>query len=115
MKLKDFSLVDSKQGKDNLLALIQGFNDNKTDYPRDETIHAVFSAQAARTPNKAGIIHGEMSYTYGALEQASNRLARFLIDKGVKQEAFVALMVEQAFDMVVALLGILKAGAAYVP
>ena len=115
MKLKDFSLLDSKQDKDSLLALIRGFNDNQTDYPRDKTVHAQFSAQAATNPDQVSIIHGETPYTYRALDRASNRLARFLIDKGVKPEAFVAVILEHTFEMAAALLGILKAGAAYVP
>jgi len=115
MKLKDFSLLDSKQDKDSLLVLVRGFNNNLTNYPKGQTVHALFSAQAARTPDKVSVIHGDTSYTYRALDQASNRLARFLIDKGVKPEAFVAVILEQTFEMAAALLGILKAGAAYVP
>ena len=117
MKLSDFSLLDSQQDKDSLLgAVIQSFNDNQTDYPGDKTIHALFSAQAARTPDNVCVVHGETRlYAIGVVDQASNRFARFLIDQGVKPETLVAVILDQTFEMAVALLGILKAGAAYVP
>ena len=115
MKLSDFSLLDGQQDKDSLLAVIQAFNDNQTAYPRDRTVHSLFSAQAARTPENVCVVHGDTSYTYSVLDRASNRFARFLIDQGVKPETFVGVILEQTFEMAVALLGILKAGAAYVP
>ncbi len=115
MKLSDFNLQDRPRGTEDLRATIEAFNDNATDYPRDRTVHASFSARASETPDAVAVMHGESNYSYRVVDEASNRFARFLIDRGVGREDFVAVILERSFEMVVAILGILKAGAAYVP
>ena len=114
MKLGDFELLN-ESGEQDLRALIQSFNDNQTDYPRDTTVHAVFSEQARERPDDDAIYHGERVYSYRDLEQASNRFARFLIQHEIGPQEPVAVILEHTFEMAVALLGILKAGAAYLP
>ena len=115
MKLSDFNLLQDRQNPDELLALVRNFNDNRTDYPRDKTVHALFRAQAARRPDAAAVLHEERIYTYGELDRVSNRFARLLVDHGVEHDEPVAVILERPFEMVAALLGILKAGGAYVP
>ncbi|MDM8560642.1 amino acid adenylation domain-containing protein [Candidatus Parabeggiatoa sp. HSG14] len=115
MKLSDFNLLDDDKEKESLNTIIQGFNQTKTDYPRDKTVHALFAKQAEKTPDAIAVINAEKSLTYWELEQQSNQLARFLIDKGLQSEALVGVMLEQSFELVVATLGILKAGGAYLP
>jgi amino acid adenylation domain-containing protein len=115
MKLGDFDLLAHDLEKEQLRALIRGFNDNRTEYPRDKTVHALFREQAERAPDAVAIVEGDASYTYGELERLSNRLARLLVGVGVRPETMVGISLERPWEVAVALLGVLKAGAAYVP
>ena len=115
MKLSDFNLLDDNKEKESLSAIIQGFNQTKTDYPRNKTVHALFAEQAAKTPSAIAVVNGDKSFTYLELEQQSNQLAQFLIDKELQPESLVGVMLERSFELVVAILGILKAGGAYLP
>ena len=93
------------------------FEWNATQAPIPEVggVHALFEAQAARTPHACAAVCGEHSITYQALDVRSNQLAHYLRRLGVKPEHRVGLYVARGLDMVVGLLAILKAGAAYVP
>ncbi len=71
--------------------------------------------QAARTPGTLAAVSGEASITYGELDRRANQLARWLRRSGAGPETAVAISVERSLEMVVGLLGILKAGAAYLP
>lgn len=113
MKLADFKKAAA--GVPELLALAARFNDNGTAYPRDGTVHGLFGKQAAERPDAVAVSHGEQEYTYRQVDQASNRFAWFLIEHGVRREDPVAVILERPFEMVVAILGILKACGAYVP
>ncbi|MEV5944712.1 amino acid adenylation domain-containing protein [Streptomyces sp. NPDC051994] len=79
------------------------------------TLTELFEAQAARTPERAALTHGEETFTYGELNARANRLARFLIGRGVGPERLVAVALPRSADLVVAVLAVLKSGAAYVP
>ncbi|MFP2913766.1 AMP-binding protein, partial [Pyxidicoccus sp. 3LFB2] len=81
----------------------------------DACVHQLFSAQAARTPEALAALSDSGSLTYGQLEARSNRLASHLASLGVRPGTLVALCMERSLELPVALLGILKAGAAYVP
>jgi amino acid adenylation domain-containing protein len=115
MKLGDFTFDDGVDSAAALLETLRGFNATARAYPRDRTVHALFAAQAAATPDAVAAFHGERSWTYREVDEASNRVARLLIDEGLQPEGGVAVMVEKTFEMVTTLLGILKAGGAYVP
>ncbi len=78
-------------------------------------LHEYFEAQAERTPEATALIHPRASLTYGELNRRANQLARYLHTLGVGPEAPVAVCTERSAEMGVGLLGILKAGAAYVP
>jgi amino acid adenylation domain-containing protein len=113
MKLRDFGQIHADVSE--LEQLIARFNDTARPYPRDETVHALFAKQAAARPDAVAVMHGDTNVTYRELDEASNRFARFLIDRGVRHEELIAVMSERPFEMVAALLGVLKAGGAYVP
>ncbi|MDQ3803839.1 MAG: condensation domain-containing protein, partial [Acidobacteriota bacterium] len=79
------------------------------------TLHALFEEQAARTPDALAVLCGDQHLTFAELDRRSNRLAHRLRRLGVGRGAVVALLCERSAAMVVALLGVLKAGAAYLP
>ncbi|WP_433151782.1 amino acid adenylation domain-containing protein [Actinomadura nitritigenes] len=79
------------------------------------TIPALFEAQAAARPGAVAVSFEGVSLTYGEVNARANRLARRLAEQGVGPEQFVALKLPRSADLVVAILAVLKAGAAYVP
>ena len=94
---------------------LREFNATAVDYPKDKTITQLFEEQAAKTPDKIALVFEEKRLSYRELEEQSNRLANYLVSKGVKKGAAVAICVDPSADMIVAVLGILKSGGAYVP
>ncbi len=76
-------------------------------------IHETFAAQAARTPHAPALLCGDQVLTYAELDARANRLAHLLRRRGVAPDVRVALCLERGPEMVVALLGVLKAGGAY--
>ncbi len=91
------------------------WNQTQTFYPADKLIHALFEEQVDRTPNRSAIQFGNQVLTYTELNKKSNQLAYYLRSCGVKQNTLVAICFERSLEMIVALLGILKAGGTYVP
>ena len=79
-------------------------------------LHQLVEAQAAQTPNAIAIVHhsGE-TLTYAELNKKANQLAHYLLNLGVKPQQLIALSLTRSPNMIVAFLGVLKAGAAYVP
>ncbi|WP_030785460.1 non-ribosomal peptide synthetase [Streptomyces sp. NRRL S-920] len=86
-----------------------------TTTPAPALLHDVFTARAARTPDATALVSGASRISFGTLEAAANRLARYLIGRGVGPERRVAVALPRSADTVVALLAILKAGGTYVP
>ena len=96
-------------------ALISGFNDTDADYCRERTVVDLFEARAAARPDAVALVDGGRVLSYGDLGAASNRLARYLIDRGIGPECVVGVCLERSQELIVALLAVLKAGAAYLP
>ena len=95
--------------------IVQEFNDNHRDYPRNKTLHQLLEEQVERTPNNIAVVFEEKKLTYRQLNEKANRLARTLREKGVKPDSIVGIMVERSLEMIVGIMGILKAGGAYLP
>jgi amino acid adenylation domain-containing protein len=95
--------------------IIESFNATSAEYPRETLIHEMFEMQVERTPKAVAVVCEAHSITYAELNARANQLARYLKTHGVGPDKLVALSVHRNLDMVVGLLGILKAGAAYVP
>ena len=109
-KVSAYSLLGSAERK----FLLEDLNRTKTDYP-ESTLPELVSKQTERTPDAVAVSSEEGSITYRQLEIRANRLARYLLRHGVGRGATVGICLERSPAMVVGLLGIMKAGAAYVP
>ncbi len=96
--------------------LIEEWNRTAVDYAgAAECLHEQFAAQAARTPEAVAVVYEGAALTYAELEGRANQLARYLQAQGVGPETVVGLLQERSLELVVSLLGVLKAGAAYLP
>lgn len=84
-------------------------------YPINKTIHQLFEEQVKRHPNKIALIFQEIKLTYKEVNEYSNQMAYYLREKGVKQNTKVGLCLEKSPEMIISVLAIIKAGAAYVP
>ena len=95
--------------------LLVEWNNTRTDYPSNTCIHQLFEVQAEQTPNAVAAVFGSEQLTYRELNHRANQLAHHLQELGVGSETCVGICVERSLDILVGLLGILKAGAAYLP
>jgi amino acid adenylation domain-containing protein len=119
------------------------FNQTAAPYPKDKSLHQLFAEQVERTPDNTALAGGNskfqipnskhgapfggcgapgllesfggMHLTYKDLNNRADRLAYLFIEKGVKPDTIVAIMVERSLEMIIGILGILKSGAAYLP
>lgn len=91
------------------------FNATSAPYPRQKLIHELFQEQVHQAPDTLAVICANEKLTYVQLNRRANQLAGALLKTGLRPDDRVALYVERGLDMVVSMLGILKAGAAYVP
>jgi len=95
--------------------IIYGWNNTARDYNRGICMHQMFELQVQRQPDAVATAQNSTVRTYRELNRQANRIARHLITCGVKPGALVGVCLERSHDMIAGLLGILKAGAAYVP
>ena len=95
--------------------IIVDWNATKADYPESSCLHDLITAQAARTPDAIAVEFEASSLTYRELDRRSDLLSRYLRTLGVGPDVVVGVYLERSLDMVVGLLGILKAGFAYLP
>jgi amino acid adenylation domain-containing protein len=82
---------------------------------RGQTLHELFEEQVGKTPAAPALMYNDRVVSYGELNRRANQLARFLRSKSIGTESRVGLCLERSVEMIVALLGIIKAGAAYIP
>ena len=95
--------------------LLGEWNETAVPYETGVTVGELFERQVARDAAAVAVVSGDREVTYGELNEQANRVARHLRELGVGAESRVGLLVDRGLEMVVGLLGILKAGAAYVP
>ena len=113
-----FHLLD--QGR--LKIVLEEWNQTKTDFFHTSTVHQLFEDQVKRTPNAVAITFQGVSLSYATLNERSNQLARFIrsqyqqhAGRALTPDTLIALFLERSVEMVIGILGVLKAGAAYVP
>jgi amino acid adenylation domain-containing protein len=110
-RLSEISLLADAERRQLLLE----WNDTKKDYPSDRPIHELFEAQVERSFEATAVVFRGDRLTYGELNARANRLAHYLRKLGVGPETLVGLGIERSLEMVVGIIGVLKAGGAYLP
>ncbi|WP_405150347.1 amino acid adenylation domain-containing protein [Sphaerisporangium sp. NBC_01403] len=91
------------------------WNDTAGPLPAERTIHELVAEQAATRPDDPAVIHGDQVLTHGQLNARANQLAHHLRSHGIGPEDLIAVYLDRTPDLIITLLAILKAGAAYVP
>lgn len=95
--------------------LLYQFNDTRISLPQEKSVISLFEKQVKITPNKTALEFNDDQITYQELNERANQLGHYLVSRGVKEESVVGLMLERSFDMIIAMVGILKAGGTYLP
>ncbi|MBW7477831.1 amino acid adenylation domain-containing protein [Paenibacillus oenotherae] len=95
--------------------LLKAFNETEAEYPRGATLYGLFEEQASRTPERTAVVCGERELSYRELDEQSNQAARLLRKLGVTSDDVVGICMERSPELMVGLLGIGKAGGAYLP
>ncbi|HEY9901851.1 MAG TPA: amino acid adenylation domain-containing protein, partial [Candidatus Sericytochromatia bacterium] len=95
--------------------LLVELNNTQSNYPQTQCIHHLFEQQVERTPDNIAVVFENQQLTYAELNAKANQLAHYLKQQGVGAEVLVGIYAERSLNSIIALLGILKAGAAYLP
>jgi amino acid adenylation domain-containing protein/thioester reductase-like protein/non-ribosomal peptide synthase protein (TIGR01720 family) len=109
--VKDIDMLTVKEEKE----LLDTFNHTKREYPKDKTISELFEEQVRRTPDNIAVVFEDRKLTYRVLNEKANQLASVLRSKGVAANTIVGIMAERSPEMIIGLMGILKAGGTYLP
>jgi amino acid adenylation domain-containing protein len=111
-QVKEFELVGEAERQQ----LLVQFNQPAFDYGADRTITDLFEQQVLNTPNETALLFGEMELSFGVLNERANRLAAYLRHQYVLMpDDLVGILLDRSDWMIVAMLAVLKSGAAYVP
>ena len=95
--------------------LLVEWNATQVDYPRNKCIHELFEEQVERTPDGIALVFEDQQLTYRELNRRANQVAHYLRKLGVGPEVLVGIFMERSLEMIIGILGILKAAGAYVP
>ncbi|HLP47728.1 MAG TPA: amino acid adenylation domain-containing protein, partial [Candidatus Kapabacteria bacterium] len=119
-RIADFEIITEEEKK----KILFDFNDTETQYPKDKTIHQLFTEQTEKSPDRIAVVGGtavetlratSLQITYFELNEQSDHMAGLLIEKGVLADTIVAIMMERSVEMIIGIFGILKSGGAYLP
>ncbi|UVT14316.1 MAG: amino acid adenylation domain-containing protein [Nitrospira sp.] len=110
-RVSEFTMLSKDESKQLLL----DWNETAASYPRESCLHHLFEEQALLSPDAVAMVWNGTSYSYRLLNERANKLAHYLSLQGITMESRVAICMERSLEMVTALLGVLKTGAAYVP
>jgi tyrocidine synthetase-3 len=125
-KISELEIISEEEKRQ----LLYDFNDTEAQYPFYMTVHELFTQQVERMPNSAAIVGAaqsvgawgtvplpmhQVTVTYNELNEKSDHLARILMERGVRPDTIVALMIGRTIEIIIGILGILKAGCAYLP
>jgi amino acid adenylation domain-containing protein len=109
--VRDIDLISKAERQQ----LLYEFNDTAAGYPHDKTVIGLFEDQVERTPGHIAVVFAGQQLAYRELDNRANQLAHYLISKSAGKEKYIPVCLDRSPEMIVAVLGILKAGCAYVP
>ncbi len=95
--------------------VVEQWNQTAKVYNAPSSIHGLFEARVDEFGDKTAVICEDQRLTYKALDNKSNQLANYLIDQGIEKNTLIGVCLERSVDMLVSIMGILKAGACYIP
>ena len=102
--------------------VIYEWNQTDCDYPKEKTIHQLFEEQVIKTPDNIALVFQDQTLTYSELNKKSNQLAHYIRltykdtnGNNLKGDTLIALLLDRSIEMIIAILAVLKSGAAYVP
>ena len=110
-RIQTISLIPSEQDRQ----LLERWNATQTPHDRLRCVHHLLEDTARKMPDAPAVTAGELTLSYRELDQRANRLAHQLVQKGIGPGALVAICLDRTVQLPIALAGVLKAGAAYVP
>lgn len=110
--LEAHTLAEVKVTPAETLALLDSFNQTEHEYDRQATLVAQFQAMAREVPDNTAVIYEDRSYTYAQVEELSDKLAYHIHQQGLGRGDTVAVFINRSEYMVIASLGVLKAGCA---
>jgi amino acid adenylation domain-containing protein len=108
----DLIPILTQEEKDQIL---EEWNKTLIETPINQCAHQRFEIHAKKTPHKVAVLLDDESISYGDLNRRANQLAHFLINLGVKREDLIGISTKRSLEMVVGILGVMKAGCAYLP
>ncbi|MGH8614417.1 MAG: amino acid adenylation domain-containing protein, partial [Gammaproteobacteria bacterium] len=110
-RLSDLPLLPEDERR----RIIEGWNATGVEYPGEGYLPGLWVRQVARTPDAPAVLFGERVLKFRELNEAANRLANGLLQRGLGRDAIIGICAHRSLELVVGLLGVLKAGAAYLP
>ena len=110
MKLQQVSLLDAEQ-----IAVLDSFNQTEVPYDDTQTIVSLFRRQVQLTPDNMAVVYHDNKYTYREVDDITERMAAYIVSKGLGKEDVVSILIPRCEWMPIAALGVLKAGCAYQP
>ncbi|MFS1514464.1 amino acid adenylation domain-containing protein [Chengkuizengella sp. SCS-71B] len=111
LKLSEIEIIPPGEKEQLLLA----FNDTRKPYDKNKMLHIYFEQQVKKTPLAIALVCGNQQISYKELNEKANQLAHLLREKEVKPGSLVGIMLNRSIDMIIGILGVLKAGGAYLP
>lgn len=112
LKIADISLEQLTAHQQDFIKTI---NQTTTDFPKNKSIVDLFQEMVAEHAEKTAIIQDGQTFTYAELDKKSNQIAHFLLNQHIAKEEVVAIYQHKSFNLIANILGVLKAGAAYLP
>ena len=108
--LRDIDITTASQ-----IEVLDSFNETDQDFDDTQTIVSVFRKRTTEMPDKPAVVYKEKSYTYREVDEISDRIATYLVAKGLGAENVVSILIPRCEWMAIASLGVMKAGCAYQP
>lgn len=95
--------------------LLYEFNNTNYEYNTNETIHEMITEQSRKTPNDIALVYGDDKLSYRVMSELTDKIACYLRQRGIGPNDIIGIMVPRSLEMLIGIIGILKAGAAYMP